>query len=197
MKVIRYLILILILTNLILLVSCSSVDKSAESKQESVADEEKQLEDTDTGISDVFEDTELEKAFKSSIKKQVTSISTFKIYEPSNKPTAFVASPVRRNDEVLGILVFQLDPILINTLATNYIGLGQSGEIVIASLEGEYAVVAAPLRHDPQAAFKMKIKIGSVKGLPIQDAAKGNEGSGISIDYRGKEVYLFGNIFLK
>ncbi|MCK4920840.1 MAG: GAF domain-containing protein, partial [Bacteroidales bacterium] len=139
-------------------------------------------------LKDAFKDTELEKVFNSALSRKVTSISPLKIYDPSNEPTSFVAAPVIINGHVLGILVFQLDHTLINTLATNYIGLGESGEIVIASLEGEYAVVSAPLRHDTLAAFKMKIKIGSFEALPIQNAVNGNKGSGISIDYRGKEV---------
>jgi tubulin-specific chaperone A len=139
-------------------------------------------------ITDAYKDTELEKAFKSSMQRQTTSISAFKLYEPSGKPTAFFAVPILSADQVLGIMVFQLDPSVIYALATNYIGMGESGETVIAAMEGDYAMVAAPLRHNPQAAFKMKIKMGSGDALPIQDAVKGNEGSGISVDYRGKEI---------
>ena len=139
-------------------------------------------------LTDPYEDTELEKAFKFSMTRKKISVSGFKLYEPSGEPTAFATAPVLRDDQVLGIIVFQLDPTLVYDLAANYIGLGKSGEMVIAALDGDNAVVSAPLRHSPQAAFKMKIKIGSEAALPIQDAVKGNEGSGISVDYRGKEI---------
>ncbi len=139
-------------------------------------------------LTDAFKETELEKVFFSSLNQQITSMSQFKMYEPSNEPTTFIASPVLKSNKVLGILVFQLDPSKINALAQDYIGLGESGETVFAHLEGDYAVVVAPLRHDPLAAFKMKIKIGSTKGIAIQDAVKGNEDSGIIIDYRGVET---------
>ncbi len=107
-------------------------------------------------LTDAYKDTELEKAFKSSMQRQTTHISAFKLYEPSGKPTAFITAPILKADQVLGIMVFQLDPTLVYELAANYIGLDKSGEIVIAAMEGDYAVVRAPLRHNPQAAFKMR-----------------------------------------
>ena len=147
--------------------------------------------ETDLGINlltDPYEDTEMEKAFKFSMTRKKISVSGFKLYEPSGQPTAFITAPVLKDDQVLGIIVFQLDPTLVYELAANYIGLGKSGEMVIAAMDGDDAVVSVPLRHNPQAAFKMNIKIGSEDALPIQDAVKGNEGSGISVDYRGKEI---------
>ena len=89
---------------------------------------------------------------------------------------------------MLGVLVFQLDPSFINELASNYIGLGESGETVLATLEDDYAVVTVPLRHDSLAAFTRKMKIGSEDGLPIQAAVNRNNDSGKSIDYRGNEI---------
>ena len=56
MKAIKWIILILIVCNLFLSVGCKSMD-SAKPEQKA-GDENKQIESEDTGISDVFEDTE-------------------------------------------------------------------------------------------------------------------------------------------
>lgn len=53
MKIIQYLILVLILTNLFFVVGCGSAEK-ADSKTESSQDQKTEEE---TGINDVFEDT--------------------------------------------------------------------------------------------------------------------------------------------
>ena len=52
MKAIKYFILILILTNLFFLVGCETLE------EQKAEDEKSQIESEDTGISDVFEDTE-------------------------------------------------------------------------------------------------------------------------------------------
>jgi len=147
--------------------------------------------EADLGVnveSDMYKDTEVSRVFRASVTQQATNISAFTEYTPSGEPTIFLGVTMLSADQVLGAMIFQLDPAVIYALATNYNGLGKSGETVIAHMEGDYAVVKAPLRHEPQAAFKMKITMGSADGLPIQDAVKGNEGSGISVDYRGKEI---------
>ncbi len=147
--------------------------------------------EADLGVnveSDMYKDTEVSRVFRASITHQTTNISAFSVYAPSGEPTIFLCVPIFGADQVLGAMVFQLEPTVIYALATNYSGLGKSGETVIAHMEGDYAVVKAPLRHEPQAAFQMKITMGSADGLPIQDAVKGMEGSGISVDYRGKEI---------
>ncbi|MBW2976073.1 hypothetical protein KY347_01355 [Candidatus Woesearchaeota archaeon] len=55
MKIITYFILALVMVNLVFLIGCSSADKSSQPQGE---DGDIQAEYEDTGIGDIFEDTE-------------------------------------------------------------------------------------------------------------------------------------------
>ena len=76
----------------------------------------------------------------------------------------------------------------IYALASDYRGLGETGETVIGSRVGNQVVFVAPTRHDPFAVFKRKVNIDSDPDAPLAQAVQGKKGQGISIDYRGKEV---------
>ena len=89
---------------------------------------------------------------------------------------------------MIGVAALQIDTDEIYRLAENYVGLGSTGEIVIAFREGDTIRLAAPMRHDPNAAFKRLIQIGSDEALPIQYAVRGKKGHGVSVDYRGKNI---------
>jgi PAS domain S-box-containing protein len=135
-----------------------------------------------------YKDTELAKVYRESINAKKTGISELKYYAPSDEPAAFISTPVIMEGNIIGALILQLNTDEIYREVQNYIGLGQTGEIVIASREGNEAVFIAPLRHDPEAAFNKKVIIGSNQALPIQLAVQGETGAGLSVDYRSKEI---------
>jgi two-component sensor histidine kinase/HAMP domain-containing protein len=135
-----------------------------------------------------YQTTELAKVFDRANSLLETHISEFKHYSPSNEPAAFIAAPVLKEGGLIGVLAVQLDTEELYKQVQYYTGLGESGEVVLASREGDKVVFVAPLRHDPDAAFKKKVTIGSGEALPIQKAINREEGYGISIDYRKKEI---------
>ncbi len=135
-----------------------------------------------------YEDTELAAVFKRARETSRTEVSEFKEFAPTKKPAAFMSAPVRKGAKILGFVVFQLDTGGLYAHVKNYSGLGETGEIVLAGLDGANIVFAAPLRHDPDAAFKRKVRIGSREALPMQHALNKESGSGISIDYRGQPI---------
>ena len=49
-------------------------------------------------------------------------------------------------------------------------------------------VFVTPLRHDPYAAFRRRIPLGSMLELSLQQAAQGGQGRGLDLDYRGQQV---------
>jgi PAS domain S-box-containing protein len=67
-------------------------------------------------------------------------------------------------------------------------GLGQSGEIVISRQEGDNVMFLSPLKGDPHAAFSKRIPYDSKQASPSQWASRGETGSGVALDYQGKEV---------
>lgn len=117
-----------------------------------------------------------------------TDVSDLAYYAPANEPAAFVAAPVFGHGEVAGVIVLQISNREVYQLAQDYTGLGDTGETIIASKVGEMAVCITPIRHDPNAAFIRRIAIQSDRTTPIQEAVEGKNGTGVYVDYRGKEV---------
>ncbi|MFQ5353995.1 MAG: HAMP domain-containing protein, partial [Thermodesulfobacteriota bacterium] len=135
-----------------------------------------------------YRDTELAGVFKRTKVTLKTEVSEFKIFPPTEKPAAFISSPVMKGREVVGFMAFKLDTEGLYRHVRDYTGLGETGEIVLGELDGENILFVAPLRHDPHAAFTRKVRIGSMAALPMQHALNKEDGEGISIDYRGKRT---------
>ncbi len=136
----------------------------------------------------IYKDTQLAVVFSSVKVRLETDVSNYKHYLPSGRPAAFIAAPVLKEGELIGVVALQVGSSDINEIVNDYSGLGKTGEIVIASKEGDKAVFVMPLRYDPDAAFIKNLVIGNKIGLPLQDAVNGKKGEGMSVDYRGKEV---------
>jgi len=135
-----------------------------------------------------YKSSELAKVFDRANTLLETEMSDFRYYPPSDEPAAFVAAPILKKRGLLGVVALQISPEEIYDHARDYTGLGETGEIVIASRKEEQAVFVTPVRHDPGAAFKRSIEIGSEAGLPVQEAVQAKKGHGVSVDYRGKAV---------
>lgn len=139
-------------------------------------------------ITGCYKDSELAKVFDRAKTLLETDISEFKHYSPSNGPAVFIASPILKNGKFIGVVAFQMNNKEIYKLVQDYTGLGETGDIVMASRVGDAAVFVTPTRHDPHAAFKRKVPIGSGEALHLQEAVQGKSGSGFAIDYRKKNI---------
>ena len=136
----------------------------------------------------LYRDSLLAEVFRESRMTLESSISDFDFYAPSSAPAAFVAAPVIRDGALKGVLAFQLNTERIYQVAMDSIGLGVTGETLLAKMTGaDQALFVAPLRHDPQAAMQRKIDLKS-SAVPIRNALSGQRGSGVGIDYAGKRV---------
>jgi len=136
-----------------------------------------------------YKDSELANVFSNAYTLMETEVSDFKYYPPAAEPSSFIASPVRKEGRLIGVIALQIDTREMNKLAQDFTGLGASGEIVISAKINNGALVLTPLRNDPHAAFKRIIPMGSELSLPVQKAVQGQKGSGIFKDYRGEEVF--------
>ena len=135
-----------------------------------------------------YRDSQLASVFRESRMTFESSFSSFEMYAPSGVPAAFVAAPVVYNGKLLGVVAFQLDAQHIYQVAQDRIGLGMSGETVLAKLTGaDEAVFVAPLRLDPQGAMQRKIDLKTT-AVPMRYALSGKRGSGLEVDYSGKQV---------
>jgi PAS domain S-box-containing protein len=118
---------------------------------------------------------------------QLSDIFASKI-EKSRFSMFFFAPILSEEDKIVGIAAFETDMAPIYELIENTTGLGETGETLIAKKSGNQAMFLNPLRHDPDAVLKRKVVFGEKHAIPVQEALKGNSGSGISVDYRGQAV---------
>ena len=117
-----------------------------------------------------------------------SELSGFQVYGGGRRPLAFVTSPVFDEGRVIGVLALGLGPERIWQVLSDLSGLGRTGEIVTGEQQGQSVLVTCPLRHAPDAAFKLQIPLGGEKGVAVQKAASGSRGYGLVRDYRGEDV---------
>ena len=104
--------------------------------------------------------------------------------------TMVIATPIQSTKRSpAGVLAARLNLENFFRLIGDQSGLGATGETVVAKKLGSEAIFMAPTRHDDRAALKRKVAIGSPLSKALQDASRGQEGSGPSIDYREQEVF--------
>jgi diguanylate cyclase (GGDEF)-like protein/PAS domain S-box-containing protein len=139
-------------------------------------------------ITGPYRDSQLAQVFRESLMTLDSRISGFEHYAPSNAPAAFISAPVISEGVLLGVIAFQLDAHHVYEVAMDNSGLGVTGETPLGELTGDgEAVFVAPLRHDPQAAMRRKIDL-KTSAVPMRYALSGDRGSGVVIDYSGKQV---------
>lgn len=130
--------------------------------------------------------SELAKTFIRAKESSKTEISDFEYNQFTQKAAAFIAAPVFNAADLTGMIILEMSNEGLFKFVQDYTGLGQTGDIVLATRIGKEVVVIAPLRYDPEAAFKRRIAIGSKEGTGIQKAVLGKEEVGVINDYRGK-----------
>ncbi|CAN2041482.1 methyl-accepting chemotaxis protein [Candidatus Magnetomoraceae bacterium gMMP-15] len=107
--------------------------------------------------------------------------------ETLNKSNYTVSAPIfhRQNNEFVGVIVARMNMRKLYQFASNYVGLGTTGETLLGSKVGDDVVFVTPLRFDRDAAFKRKVALGSYLARPVIESASGRDGVEVSIDYRG------------
>ena len=100
-----------------------------------------------------------------------------------------ITAPVHDFEEkFIGVIAFQTDMAAIYKFIQDTTGLGKTGETLIGKRIGDEVVFLNSLRHNPEAALKRRVLIGSEEAIPIQEAVQKKEGYGLSVDYRDKEI---------
>jgi signal transduction histidine kinase len=132
--------------------------------------------------------SELSEVFIRAKTSQEIEISSFEYYPKTNDAAVFIALPIFKGSDFIGIAAVQTSNKIFYAFSQDYTGLGQTGEAIILSKTGDEAVFITPIRFDLQAAFKRKIKLSSREGNFIQKSLQGEKGSGTFLDYRGQQV---------
>lgn len=113
-----------------------------------------------------------------------------------------VIAPILDHNILLGKVMFIVNVQNLYEVIQQRIGTYKTSEVLIGrrvlsnsgdtdypyNEKGDSVLYLNPLRFDPTAAFRKRVEIGGPLGEPIQAAVRGNSGTGIAVDYRGKQV---------
>ena len=111
-------------------------------------------------------------------------------YPPAqNDPKAFVAAPVKREDQVIGVVALQLSVDPINRIMQERTGMGSSGEVFLIGQDGlmRSDSFLDPGNHSVKASFAYP-ESGRVETTTSRLALAGREGIDITASYSGKTV---------
>jgi HAMP domain-containing protein len=104
--------------------------------------------------------------------------------------TMVISAPIRDlKHQVIGVMAARLNLTSFFALIQETSGLGKEGETVVAKKVDKGVVFMAPTRHDANAALKRTIVLDSAVGTGLQQAALGQDGAGITTNYRGTCSY--------
>ena len=118
------------------------------------------------------------------------TFSDFKQYFPSfGAPAGFVASPIYRGDQKLGVLIFQFPIDRLNAIMKTRAGMGETGEtyLVGSDLLMRSDSYLDPAHHSVSASFRHPEK-GKVDTEATRAAFEGKTEEKIIIDYNGNPV---------
>ncbi len=132
--------------------------------------------------------TQLAEAFRDASMTLEPVFSRQEIYPPSNSAALFIAAPIMKDGRFVGVLAMQLSNALFFKVASDAVGLGQSGEVVFGRKEGEYMVMATPLRYLVDGKEVLKLKLTESKNMPLYAAIFAQSGESVKKDYRGVQV---------
>jgi len=135
-----------------------------------------------------YRDSPLADVFREARMTLGSSVSTFEIYAPSNQPAAFIAAPILRDGIFVGEVAVQLTISKIYEVAGDQLGLGQSGETVLARrIDQQHAMYMAPLKREAELGLLKPRDFGKVPFI-MRQALSGTSGCGVANDYRGVQV---------
>nr|WP_242464684.1 diguanylate cyclase [Halorhodospira abdelmalekii] len=139
-------------------------------------------------LSGPYRGTQLASGFRHARDFLTINLTNFDPYPPSGDDiAAFLVAPVVAEGRFLGSVAVQLALSLLDPIITDRTGLGGSGEIVMARLDGGVGRYMVPLRRAPDAVYQRRIPFAEMPP-PMQQALSGNAGQGVTYDYVGQEV---------
>lgn len=122
-------------------------------------------------------------------KREIFVTKVFRNKVNNDELSILVTAPVHDFDgKFIGVIAFEVEMKPLFDFVQDTTGLGNTGEALIGSNQGYYAVFLTPLRYVPEAVMSKKVIFGSTESLPMQEAVKGVNGGGVQADYRGEKI---------
>lgn len=110
-------------------------------------------------------------------------------FDPVTKtPAVYVAAPIfGPGGAISGVVAARLRNEEIYRVVNDYGSLGRTGETVVVQTEGNRVVVVLPLRHKPEAAFRLSFSANQAPSA-FAAAVEGVRLQTVTEDYRGQKV---------
>ncbi|MBM4199921.1 MAG: methyl-accepting chemotaxis protein [Gammaproteobacteria bacterium] len=116
-------------------------------------------------------------------------ISDFALYPGAEKPLGFLAAPLfDAQGSIVAMLALQLNTQDILEMLLDDASLGETGQTIVGYLDQDKVRLIAPLRNDPEAAFKTVVAMNGPVGMGIQRGVLGNRGFGEITAVGGQQV---------
>ncbi len=153
----------------------------------------KELDYATSLINGPYANTNLADAFRKAnkmSKSDKVALVDYKMYMPSyESPASFIASPIFRDGEKIGVAIFQIPIDEISAIMSERSGLGDTGEtyLVGQDLLMRSDSYQEPVNHTVVASFKNPGK-GSVNTDAAKAAVSGKTGAEVILDYNGQPV---------
>lgn len=133
--------------------------------------------------------TEVGKVFDNARTLLETAISDFETTPSHIHPQLYIASPIFDKGRVLGVLVLQMDNVLIEKVINNTEGLGETGETLVGTIKNNKIYPSTSPRHTTISNFiKNSHKVSPEMYKGFEKATLGEESSGTFTDYRDKKT---------
>jgi methyl-accepting chemotaxis protein len=133
--------------------------------------------------------SQLQQAWQAASKGRVL-VSDMAPYAPSgNMPAQFVAAPVKKNGDIIGVVAIQLSIDTITKILSADSGMGKSGELFLVGQDMRMRSdsILDPENRSVAASFAQGDK-GKVDTPAVQAALKGDTGEMMTTDYNGTPV---------
>lgn len=135
-----------------------------------------------------YRDTVLGQGFQQSMALLSTEFSLFDVYAPlNNKTAAFITTPLFSNSLPIGVLAAQINLEILQPIIEDRIGLGETGEAVLAQQAQDRVFYTSHLRYLVNDSPLNQISIEKV-AMPMRQALSGKRGQDLSVDYAGHDV---------
>ncbi len=129
-----------------------------------------------------WKDTDLGNVFREAIAMSEPgkfAFVDFKAYAPSNNvPASFVATPVFKNGQKIGVLAFQMPISRINDIMNKTEGLGETGEVYLV---GEDLL----MRSQSRLTKENTILVSKIDTVPAREGIVEKEGTYIGVNHKG------------
>lgn len=146
--------------------------------------------DVDTNIyTGQFNNSPMSTLAQDVLRTKEAAHSRFDAYSADgNSFSAFIAQPIIDNNILLGAIVFQLSPQFLLAVSETDPTLGETGEVILAHLDGTKVQFLSPRRFAQKNAKPLSLDLGAEMSHSIQRAVQGDSGQGESLDYRLVDV---------